>query len=281
MSSKTWKFVVNNWNDDDKAFFETLCCKLIVFGQEIGAGGTPHLQGHVSFGRTYRLAGLKKLHKRAHWAPAICSDFNYEMKGLAEGTPVYIKDNRTPGKRNDLVDIGVLLSENASVEEIAKAYPSQYIRYYRGIKELAKIWQTRSDCSDYTLAGCCAHMKLEPLEFKKTEVLVGPSGIGKTQYALAHFECGLLVSHIDDLRDFKEGIHDGIVFDDMDFNHVPRTAQIHLVDQDQARSIHCRYETARIPKNTAKIFTCNSCSFPFLDDTAIRRRINVTKVSGR
>jgi len=109
-----------------------------------------------------------------------------------------------------------------------------------------------------------------------SEVVVGDSGIGKTQYALSHFETPLLVSHMDDLRDFKADEHDGIVFDDMNFHHCPRTAQIHLTDKDQTRSIHCRYATASIPKNTRKIFTCNENGFPFIEDEAIRRRINIS-----
>lgn len=278
MSVKTWKFVLNNWEAKDRVFFESLDCNVIVFGEEVGQSGTPHLQGHITFKRTYRLSALKKLHERTHWEVAKCEDFNYELKG----ENVFIKDNRqTRGKRTDLESIASMLEEGRSVTEVAKAYPGQYIRYWKGIQELAKVYQTKSESADYDLDSCCLRLNTVPRQFDKTEVIVGDSGIGKTQYALAHFEKPLLVSHIDDLRDFKPEEHDGIVFDDMDFHHCPRTAQIHLVDKDQMRSIHCRYSTASIPKNTKKIFTCNENGFPFIEDEAIQRRINVTYVSGR
>lgn len=102
-------------------------------------------------------------------------------------------------------------------------------------------------------------------------VLVGPSGCGKTTWASRVApKPALLVTHMDDLKKLTDE-HKSIIFDDMDFQHLPRTSQIHLVDQDMPRSIHCRNTIATIPKNTPKIFTANS--HPFLDDEAINRRI--------
>jgi hypothetical protein len=91
------------------------------------------------------------------------------------------------------------------------------------------------------------------------------------------FECPLVVSHIDDLGDFDASRHDGIVFDDMSFAHLPREAVIHLVDWDLDRSIHIRYKRALIPARTRKIFTSNKTfyeNFPADPSGAIRRRIS-------
>jgi hypothetical protein len=86
----------------------------------------------------------------------------------------------------------------------------------------------------------------------------GRAGSGKTQWALAHFKNPLLVSTIDDLHEYDEEEHDGIVFDDMSFKHMPGQAIIHLLDIDLERSIHCRYINATIPANTKKIFCHNN-----------------------
>ena len=112
------------------------------------------------------------------------------------------------------------------------------------------------------------------MDLSKSQILWGASGTGKTSYALSLYPQALLVSHMDDLTRYNPELHSAIVFDDMSFVHLPRQAQIHLVDQDHPRSIHVRYQVATIPANTIKIFTCNDINGAiFLEDPAIDRRI--------
>lgn len=119
----------------------------------------------------------------------------------------------------------------------------------------------------------------------KVLIVWGKSGTGKTEWALSHFANALMVSHMDTLRSFDPLIHDGIVFDDMSFGHMPREAAIHLLDWNHDRDIHARYSPARIPKHTRKIFTTNVDNgniFPADFSGAIQRRICKTiHVMGR
>lgn len=110
-----------------------------------------------------------------------------------------------------------------------------------------------------------------------SQILHGPPGIGKTEFAGALLPGCLFITHVDDLRHFDPDVHSGIVFDDMEFRHYPRTAQIHLLDWNHDRSIHIRYGTARIPARTRKIFTTNEEGGRIfdLDDGAIKRRVEV------
>lgn len=135
MSGRTWKFVVNNWTVEDRKLFENLDVNLIVFGEELGEQGTPHLQGHITFKRTYRLAALKKIHKTAHWEPAKCQDFNYELKG----ENVFIKDNRKQGDRSDLKKTTKLVLNNTPMREVAREYPETFVRYGKGLVHLSSI----------------------------------------------------------------------------------------------------------------------------------------------
>lgn len=89
----------------------------------------------------------------------------------------------------------------------------------------------------------------------KSVVLIGPSGIGKTQYALSHFKMPLLVSHMDDLKKLEH--HDGIVFDDMTFRHFPPQSCIHLTDLELPRSINVKYGTVQIRALLPRFFTSN------------------------
>lgn len=108
-------------------------------------------------------------------------------------------------------------------------------------------------------------------------VVWGESGCGKTTLAMTLLPNALIVTHMDDLMRYNDKF-DGIIFDDMSFLHTPREAQIHIVDNAIPRSIHCRYNVARIPAGVKKIFTTNNYNGGiFLDDVAIQRRISIIK----
>lgn len=105
-----------------------------------------------------------------------------------------------------------------------------------------------------------------------TLLIIGEAGIGKTTWAKTIMPKPILfVSHMDDLRKFNPNRHKSILFDDVSITHMPETAQIHLVDQENPRSIHVRYGTVRIPARMPKVFTCNT--FPVTHNiNAIKRR---------
>lgn len=88
-------------------------------------------------------------------------------------------------------------------------------------------------------------------------VLTGASGTGKTAFALAHFSQPVLISHIDQLKDYNPLVNDGIVFDDMSFEHYPVESCIHFVDLEYDRTIHCRHVTGLLPAGMPRIFTSN------------------------
>lgn len=106
----------------------------------------------------------------------------------------------------------------------------------------------------------------------KAIILKGPTGIGKTTWAKknAPKPC-LMINHLDALKSFKPGYHQSIIFDDMNFSHLPRESQIMIADSENPRQIHVRYGIVNIPAFVPKIFTCNLEIFS--EDPAISRRI--------
>lgn len=96
----------------------------------------------------------------------------------------------------------------------------------------------------------------------KCILLWGPTGTGKTNFALAHFNRPLLVRSKDDLKAFKD--HDGIVFDDFYVSHWPAPSVIHLLDLEFDAPVCTRYFDSRIPAYTPRIFTANTDN-PFYD----------------
>lgn len=122
------------------------------------------------------------------------------------------------------------------------------------------------------------------LENVHTLILEGPTGMGKTSFILswcAHTnKTPLFVTHMDQLKTYAissgEGSYDIIIFDDMSFAHMPRTAQIHISDWDHDRTIHCRYRPAFIPAHTPKVILCNE--YPFTHDPAVTRRVQLCHI---
>jgi len=113
------------------------------------------------------------------------------------------------------------------------------------------------------------------LDHLKSYLIVGPSGCGKTTWAKLYCEKpSLLVTHMDDLKNFRIDFHKSIIFDDMSFNHLDAILQIPIVDRYDLRSVHCRYSCAVIPAGVQKIFTCNTIPFK-IEVPQIARRINL------
>lgn len=116
--AKNWCFTVNNYTADDYASFITVDPRgeseptpapgivYAIVGKEVGASGTPHLQGFVSFVDRKRLPQCRQVCARAHWSVArhLGPSIEYCRK---DGDFVEVGDRPPPvtqGKRNDIED---------------------------------------------------------------------------------------------------------------------------------------------------------------------------------
>ncbi len=273
--AKTWIFTLNNYTEEECKTLETWGDDVnrMVVSKETGEEETPHLQGAVTFSRAYRLSALKKLLPRAHWEKAKAKDcFLYSKK---VGSVMFINvNNKRQGARTDLEEVKTDILAGASDRTLWQDHFSTMVKYHRGIKKGKAFLKPVAYAPKYSLDD----FPWDPiLDWERSVILYGEPGIGKTQFAKAHFKCALFINHMDQLMDFDPETHEGIVFDDMDFKHMPRTAQIHILDQEEARAIHIRYTTAYIPEGTHKVFTTNEPDGEIfaIDDGAIARRVNI------
>lgn len=134
--------------------------------------------------------------------------------------------------------------------------PRDYVINYKNIRGAFKaIYATVKETIERSWHFDIPRISDDILECRSL-FLSGGSGIGKTSYAISHFQRPLLVSHIDDLKRLKEGA-DGIIFDDMCFKHWPRSSCIHLLDLEHPRTINVKYGTVTIPAKMRRIFTSN------------------------
>uniref|UniRef100_UPI0040475A0E hypothetical protein n=1 Tax=Shewanella sp. TaxID=50422 RepID=UPI0040475A0E len=159
------------------------------------------------------------------------------------------------------------IQAGASLKEIADRFTGYYYRYKRVImEEIAQVKRAKTEILYNQFNEAFVDLDEHPVV-----LIIGKSGVGKTAFAKAHFTNPLFVSHIDDLKHLSD-VHDGIVFDDMDFKHWPVTSQIHITDYEEGRSINVKHATAYIPCKTRRIFTCNDV--PFSCHPAIERRVH-------
>lgn len=265
----TW----NNYTDEDMLVFPRMFSNnelnYYVSGQETGESGTRHLQFYLEFPKRIRHSQLKRLlprcylakrEKTAQQASDYCKkEGNFQEEGELS--------KPQQGKRNDIEAVAQLVAEGKTAREIAKAYPAQWIKFSRGIEDLRKVLSSEHQVTEFT------EFRWE-INVTKTHVFQGLPGIGKTEYAKYLLPKALFVTHMDDLLLYDPDEYNGIIFDDMSFEHLPREAQIHIADFDNPRSIHIRYRVARIPAKTIKIFTTNKQRI-FIDDGAINRRIEM------
>lgn len=149
-------------------------------------------------------------------------------------------------------------------------------RWEKNLKKIAKIFAQKTQKTKYNKED----FKKVPTKWnreKKTLLIEGKSGYGKTQYAKTLFKNPLLVRHMDKLKKFNEFEHDGIIFDDMNFSHWPRESCIHILDTEEDSDINVKCGMVTIPEGTPRVIITNRKHkeiFPTFDK-AIRRRLEI------
>lgn len=296
LRARRWTWTLNNYTQEEEVAIRQLdvsgteAVTYVCFGQEIGPSGTPHLQGYVEFRTLKSIRGVKislktnRLNmRRSRGTPMENKKYCSKTREEDEVPNEVFYESGTmqvgQGARSDLDIIRSLILGGSSELEIADQYFGSWVRNRKSFQAYRTLSTRTIQTARYEISTFPTEWSSPFLNYpwQKTLILWGDSGIGKTEFAIALLPGALIVSHMDDLANYDEGFHSGIIFDDVDISHFPRTAQIHLVDQSLARSIHVRYTTALIPAHTKKIFTTNEqdghCML--VHDSAIKRRTDV------
>lgn len=256
--------------------FDYVCGKLEQSKTQ-GAAGV-HIQGWGQFAKRIRLTAILKMFPATcyHWEP--CAGTEAQNEKYCKKTATQIGDFECFGKfqkqgASAIKPIAViegLVRSGATTREIFRdktpgVFACMSTRH-RGID--AAVEAFRDDQEEKALFTL-GQFGWEPLKWGKqidggdesyTWVIAGAAGIGKTEFAYAHFKNPLIVKSLDDLGRFERRRHDGIIFDDFDdaLHALNRTTQTSIAEQDRASSIKIRYKQAFIPGGTRKIFTTNA-----------------------
>lgn len=135
VQSKRWCFTINNYNQGDVDRLVALDHKYLIFGREVAATGTPHLQGYVEFNARKRFNSVKSLlGVTAHISAAKGSasqnkDYCSKEGDFEEfGEPAIAKQ----GKRSDWDDFRAWLKDfgrRPTQRELINEFPHLWARY--------------------------------------------------------------------------------------------------------------------------------------------------------
>jgi len=182
-------------------------------------------------------------------------------------------------------DEAIELSKKRKISEAIELLQDKQARtmvlyYDRIVSNLNSIAGMEDDLPRKSFSVFLTNYFLEIWDKTRTLILTGKSGFGKTCFMITLYNHPLLVSHLDNLKRYNSKFHDGIIYDDMSFLHIPRECQIHVVDFEMPRSINVKHTVVHIPPLTTKCITTNRLSGNVVDiyDAAIKRRIQIIEV---
>jgi hypothetical protein len=131
-----------------------------------------------------------------------------------------------------------------------------------------KVFEESRKSSGYDIRPLSSFTMEAVTDWSVTWFFVGASGCGKTQFAMAHFKNPLVTNRLDGVQLFEAGVHDGIVFDDIDVNSFKKKAPQLLIDfleMETDRMVEFDGKQVRLERNTKKIFTHNDPELFSLD----------------
>lgn len=153
--SKRWCITLNNYTAEEEqevqSHLETGCFSYLIYGREVGAQGTRHLQMYVETSGKVSLSSMKKMSglKRAHMEKANGSlEQNQTYCSKEDPNPFSGGSPMKQGKRSDLVAIQDLLDGGATCDDIADSHFTKWVVYRRSFADYAarqipeRSWKT-------------------------------------------------------------------------------------------------------------------------------------------
>lgn len=247
--------------------------KFMVHRREISEEGFDHTHVVVSFENPVRVAALNKLLPNIitlQTVKKLESILEYIQKDddTACGAPTTIGviPKRIQDKIDNKTHSGISMVKSALLKRT----------YAEAIQECEQVnvWEyvkNKKSIENYLATKFIPKLNIQPItNFNKEVVnmitfkgrqqavlLVGPSGIGKTQLALSYFGNPLIITCKQDFGKLTPD-HGGMVIDDLPWSNHAAETLLRLVNTEIPQTIDIKYGTAFIPIGTKKIFTLNT-----------------------
>lgn len=155
--SKNWCFTLNNYTDEDVERLSNPITgvQYLIFGKEVGASGTPHLQGTVIFQSRKRLSQLVELLGQCHFSVTrfVPQSIEYCKK---DGDFIEVGDYRPPsrnqGTRNDLEEFKNSVKEGIfNLKELRELHSEVIAKYPRFVADYIRDNRPEVEPEDHPL----------------------------------------------------------------------------------------------------------------------------------
>lgn len=155
-----WCFTWNNYPDeltvdDLKLLFAGWVGTdgYLIFQREVGASGTPHIQGYCEFSRRLRLTQTRALEQAGsvHWesrsrnstreeARDYCRKDDTRADGDAGPWEIGTWTEHGQGARTDLEEVANIVKSGGNMKRIAEEHPESVMKYDRGIQKMMLLF---------------------------------------------------------------------------------------------------------------------------------------------
>lgn len=219
--AKHWCFTINNYNEFEQTSLRNLASlesvDYLVFGREVGASGTPHLQGYLRLSSQLRLASVRQLGglQRAHLEVARGSPTQASLYCKKEGDfeEFGALPNSSQGRRTDFERFRDWVIEQPiapTIRSVWQTFPSLAARYPRAVQECILLFGNRPELVDGTLNDWQTIVNdiiLNPPDDRKINFVVDELGNrGKSWLTRWWF------SHRDDMQRLSIGKRDDLAY---------------------------------------------------------------------
>lgn len=220
MATRKYCFTLNNYVPEEEEalqkWFDTGKITYMVYGHEVGASGTPHLQGFIYFNRVQRPSVFKKVIKRAHVEKARGTiDDNYKYCTKDHEGIVEYGTKPQQGNRTDLTAFKDAILSGADDLQLANDHTNACCKFPKFI--------------DFVRFG---KLKADNRAFKKVEVCVywGDAGSGKTRKAYEDDPDLYRIDHASDRLWFNGYVGQKTVLLDDYYGGIKYSTLLHLLD---------------------------------------------------
>jgi hypothetical protein len=301
--------------DNLKEKLNTWTVKHYVLVKELHEDGNPHIHVYLKTIRMVHIASVsymdleltgKTLHPNIQPARKVTNVLQYMLKFVQSKTDENLLFSESMSSRIDdnaefmpLAKAAMALARKGQLQEALNLYenerPDFFIQNHlslekslRGLFLKAHGAVAKFDFSKFSIPESLSELlgKVETgfqTRSPKSLYLHGGAGTGKSRliesFVIQKMKLKpLVVNNFDAIKEFKQGVHTAIVFDDIDLKKLSEEELIKLLDSEQETTFRVTYGNAFIPAYTLRFFISNKelkdcVSFPLTE--AMTRRVMV------
>ena len=232
---RSYSFTLNNYTDDDIVLLKAINYRYIIFGKEVGASGTPHLQGMVVFLNPISFSSMKKKIPKAHLEPTKIQHASMEYCKKEDD---FFEDGIPPkqGQRTDIEEVKEIMKDGGNIRSVIEHASSYQAIKYAEIR--MKHFETPRSHKPYV------------------KWLYGSTGVGKSKQAYEETEGHDTYTAMSTGRWFEgyDG-HTHVIIDDIRKDFMKFHELLRLLDRYEMR-IECKGGSRQFVATNITITSC-------------------------